>query len=452
MMLKDQALYEISRTCNVAQFVSFSPGLEPNLRHVALKLGHAIPARSSIDDSIVRLFAASHAGSVNVRSFRENRLSGNPFYFGIDDSATAGKLVRELASEGFYTIVNETLDVMDGGVSGVSEGEIIEFAPGDTPRAVEGTDSVRLPSKIAIPVLSTVYGFDINLAAFSGQRVEFSVHPLRLGTRDSHVILWEVSPSNASALEGSVVWPNRFSRHIGDKVFGLLIAHALRFLVPRTRVFSRAVAPFEFGVPTSTAETWLRTAPIERTPGKFTTVRGWSDPFKLLQMEDPRHELIASVLAQDGVDARFSGAVVPAGGSAEAMVEGVAGFGDDFMLGVRQPEDLPRDVVDELHRTFEELAGILGPVSFEWAHDGTSVWILQLHRSKEVIENGVVVAGEPAAGWFIFEAGSTLDDLKWLIEEARAQEKGVLLQGRVGLTSHVGDVLRRSGVPARISA
>src|SRR5262249_21798426 len=44
-------------------------------------------------------------------------------------------------------------------------------------------------------------------------------------------------------------------------------------------------------------------------PGRFTTVRGWTDPFALVEAEDPRSE-IASVLVQDSVDARYSGAAI----------------------------------------------------------------------------------------------------------------------------------------------
>jgi hypothetical protein len=41
-------------------------------------------------------------------------------------------------------------------------------------------------------------------------------------------------------------------------------------------------------------------------------MRGWHDPFALLEKEDPSGSEIASVLAQEGVDAVYSGALVVA--------------------------------------------------------------------------------------------------------------------------------------------
>ena len=71
--------------------------------------------------------------------------------------------------------------------------------------------------------------------------------------------------------------PNRFSRMIGDKAFGLLMADRLGVAVPRTLVIGRRVAPFEFGQATGSAEVWLRTCPYEPHPGLYTTMQGWTE-------------------------------------------------------------------------------------------------------------------------------------------------------------------------------
>jgi hypothetical protein len=88
-------------------------------------------------------------------------------------------------------------------------------------------------------------------------------------------------------LTSQINWPNRFSRFVGDKVFGLLVADAIGLAVPRTTAVSRKIAPFAFGLSTESCEWWTRTAPTEQVPGKFTTRRGWTDPFDLLRREDP---------------------------------------------------------------------------------------------------------------------------------------------------------------------
>ena len=103
-------------------------------------------------------------------------------------------------------------------------------------------------------------------------------------------------------------------------------------------------------------------------------------------------------------------------------------------------------------RALTAVSDRVGPASIEWAYDGRHVWLLQLHRSHEQVKDGIVVPGEPKDGWLVFEAGHDLEELRALVAEARLLDKGVLLKGRVGLTSHVGDVLRLAEVPARLSA
>lgn len=450
MKLKDDVLVELNRTANVAQFVSFSPGDPPRLRHMAMRDSAAVSKVADAETSIQALLGRSASGSVNVRSFKPESLSGNPFHYGITDPDAVIRIVTELAHSGFYTIVNETIDVDDGGVSGVYQGGVLEFAPGSTPRAVEGSGHVSIPVDLGLRLLETIYGFEVELGPTAGRRIEFSVHPLRVGTQATHVLLWEVGRATSEKLHAELTWPNSFSHVIGDKVFGLLVADLLGFHVPQTKVFPRSIAPFVFGRPTGSAETWLRTSPKSRTPGKFTTVRGWVDPFRLLAVEDPTGENLASVLAQDGVDAAYSGAATPLSEGDSALVEGVAGFGDAFMLGELGPELLPADVESAVSETWTALAKVLGPVSFEWAFDGRDLWILQLHLTRLVTEPGVFVRGKPRNGWLTFVAGSALDDLKELIHIAKASRKGIEVVGKVGLTSHVGDLLRQAGIPSRL--
>jgi hypothetical protein len=129
--------------------------------------------------------------------------------------------------------------------------------------------------------------------------------PIRAGTRHQNVILWEHEAEAPRADAAIPEWPNRFSRHIGDKAFGLLVAHMMGLRVPRTTVLPRKLAPFSFG--NGGEGTWIRTCPTEQQPGLYTTVKGWTDPFALLAREDSEGVNIASVLIQAGVPAKFSG-------------------------------------------------------------------------------------------------------------------------------------------------
>jgi hypothetical protein len=447
--LKDDRLDRLAEAGNVAQFVSFSAGPEPRLRHHRIVGDPELdPARP--DEAIEELLSRARSGSINVRSFRPDRDKGCPFHYGIRSAPEAARLVRNLAQDGLYTIVNETVDVEDGGISGVAMGGILEFAPDDTPRAVEKEGIASLPRDLGLRLLETVYGFAPDLPGRPADRIEFSIHPVRVGYLRSHTLLWELEPDVATTgLTASLNWPNRFSRHIGDKAYGLLIADLVGLPVPRTTVISRRVAPFGFGRPTGTGDTWLRTCPTEQLPGQYTTVPHWVDPYALLGKEDPQGQAIASVLAQQGVDPRWSGATM-AGAAGDDFVQGVAGQGDAFMLGAQPPESLPEPVLADVRALSRTARGALGPVRLEWVHDGHRPWVVQLHIARQFFSNAHIVSPGEADSWLDFTVSDGLDTLRRLLDRAQQQGAGIRIHGAVGLTSHVGDLIRRAKVPGRL--
>lgn len=446
--LKDDVLFDLAGNYNIAQFISFGPG-DPKVRH------HAVRGTTSFDGSLEEnlshLLWASTSKSINVRSFSAERPAGNPFHYGISNVASAAALIRELARAGLYTIANETLDVNDGGVSGVAAGGIVEFSPCDTPRAVEKPGIARLPIQAGFEVLQNVYGFSINFGDLLRTRLEFSLHPLRCGTRHEHTIVWEISDYVAGQLKSEITWPNNFSRFLGDKAFGLVVADALGHAVPYTTVVSRNLAPFSFGKSTNSGEWWMRTAPKEPVAGKYTTTLGWIDPFALLDREDDEKHTIASVLSQESVEALYSGATKPTDDPEFDVVEGVAGRGDQFMLGQDVPVTLPDGIVEDVRQVTAELRKQLGDVRIEWAHDGARVWILQMHRvlgaKKKLLGKDV---DAPVKSWMTYDTTAGLEALRDLITTAAMQNQGIEVVGEFGLTSHIGELLSSSPVPIRL--
>lgn len=446
--LKDELLSRLAARANVAQFVSFGPGPDLPQRHSCLR-GHEPDHRfPTAADAVGALLALAPAGSVNVRSFRAGAPRGGPFSYGLTRRDDVLAVLGARAGDGLHTIVNETVDVHDGGVSGVAQGGLVEFAPGDTPRSVESPGTVALAHGRAMALLSTVYGFTPDLDGSPGERVEFSLHPLAAGVRQTHTIVWEREPAGPARLSARLTWPNRFSRFLGDKAFGLLVADLLGLPVPATTVVGRRVAPFSFGRPTGSGERWLRTCPAEPVPGRFPTQRGWRDPYTLLAAEDPTGTELVAVLAQEGVPARWSGAALPEAGGG-LLVEGVEGFGDDFMGARAAPASLPDEVVDDVRRLGAQAAAALGPVRFEWSHDGHTAWVLQLHLAAAAASGTTIHPGTPAR-WRRFDPSLGLERLRDLIATV-APDEGIELTGAVGVTSHAGDLLRRAAVPSRLA-
>lgn len=447
-MYKDKILDETARTGNVAQFVSFDPELRCRFSRVrGYKENHKF---SSVKAAAASLLQTASDSAVNIRSFDPNFPESREFIYGLTDPSAVKGEAERLAANRLYVILNETVDVEDGGVSGVMLGDVVEFAPQDTPRAVEKPGVTSLPRDLAFRLFRTVYGFVPDIDYPSTYRVEFSIHPLRRGVRNQHTIVWQFEEVGTTSHAASMAWPNRFSRFIGDKVFGLLIADLIGLPVPATEVIPRTMAPFRFGTETGTREVWIRTAPTEKQPGKFTTQRGWMDPFELLAQEDPNGTAIASVLAQEGVDARYSGALVAAedGGP---IIEGVRGWGDQFMVGRMAPETLPLEVVRAVEALFEVAKAKLGPVRMEWVFDGQVVWVVQLHRGATESSSEIIVPGE-APQFHRFDVTEGIEPFRALAADVKDKGGGITLIGNVGVTSHFGDILRRLNIPSRIAA
>jgi hypothetical protein len=447
-LFKDAVLEGVSEVANVAQFISFDPQTEQRYARIR---GFAPNHRfESVPKGIEALLAASPDKSVNVRSFTPDNPKSREFIYGLRSTDEAWATVSRLATAGLNTIVNETVDVHDGGVSGVVLGDIIELAPQDIPRCVEKEGTVSFSRSLGLRLLEKVYHFRPALEFDPTLRVEFSLHPLRRGFRHDHTIVWELENVGLTHSIADTRWPNRFSKFIGDKAFGLLLADTLGLPVPATTVFPRFLPPFTFGRSVGTNETWIRTCPVVQDPGHFTTQRGWCDPFKLLKSEDSEGVLIASVLAQEGIDAAFSGSLITQA-NGEVKIEGTEGYGDKFMVGIAELAVLPNEVINSVSAVYEHAKEALGPLRMEWVFDTEGeVWIVQIHRGITTSQGSIIHQGQ-AGFYHRFEVSRGIDELRTLIAEVQNTSEGIILVGRVGVTSHLGDLLRKAQIPSRIA-
>lgn len=446
MHYKDSILDNLATRANVAQFISFSPTLEQ--RYARIYGYEANYKFTSLTDAIAAILERSPEKSVNVRSFDPQDPKSREFIYGLKEVNLIKDAVQRLAGEGLYTIINETIDINDGGVSGVLLGDIIEFAPGDTPRCVEKPGTAALPRQLGLNLLETVYGLAPTLDYQHHTRVEFSIHPLRRGFLRDHTIIWELEDVGINHANANIHWSNRFSRFIGDKAYGLLIASLLELPVPKTTVISRKIAPFSFGKPTGNTEVWIRTCPNVQVPGKFTTQHGWLDPFQLMQDEDPKGNMIAAIIAQVGIEAKYSGALMVSE-EGEITIEGTKGFGEDFMVGIKKRDVLPDEVISSVQLLYEQVAAKLGEIRMEWVKDDSQVWIVQLHCGATKSSGSIIYPGNPSK-YHKFDVEQGLEALRELISNVNNHHEGILLVGDVGITSHFGDVLRRAEIPSKI--
>ncbi|WP_322006899.1 hypothetical protein [Clostridium butyricum] len=459
--MKDEKLDYLvtNKIANVAQFISFEPDSDVKTRFIHIN-NFDNNKEISIKKLIEKLILSAPSKSVNIRSFSEKTMKGNKLVYnkGINDIDEILDTIKENSLNNKYSIVNENIDINDCGVSGVALGDVIEFSPEDTPKCVEKEGVCSLPREIGLRILQNVYGFSPDIKFYNNYRIEFSIHPNRQGVKKQHTIIWEYEYYEKVDYQRKISWPNNFSRFIGDKVFGLLIADSLGIMVPKTTVISRKIAPFTFGIDTGLNEKWIRTCPIKKEPGKFFTGSNWIDPFKLIEEEEAKgsNEInIASIISQHAVDALYSGASFVTEYEDGDLIEGVFGNGDKFMVGEQDKLELPIEVIERVKTLNNKIRSYhkeLGNVSVEWVYDGKTVWLVQLNQLKgenkyKNLDSNIIVHGNPAHYEKVFVKDG-LDSLRNKIELFKDKNIGVELIGNIGVTSHFGDLLRLSNIPS----
>lgn len=449
MYFKDEILVELSKIYNIAQFISYDPNL--NIRFGLLKNFSVNQEGGSYErEQLEILLKESAYQSLNIRSFKPDEAQSQEFIFGLTDIKKIESELGRLAGLGLYTIVHETIDLDDGGVSGVLCGDVIEFSPKETGRCVErieGTPVCTLPANIGINILDTIYNIGNVLRSFHKEkRVEFSIHPKALGVNGDHYLVWEESNATETDFDVKIDWPNTFSQFIGDKVFGLLVANFVGMNVPLTVVHCKntKIPVFHFGHSNNPLQ-WTRTAPRVPQHGVFTTLNELVDPYKLMQKEDTEDQL-ASCILQSGVDAVYSGACITT--ESGCILEGVNGCGDKFMLGQESCVPLPDYLVEIIEEEHKFLLNIFDKVKFEWAFDGNQLYILQLHnRSNDhsIPIYTVSSSNLESIDFYPKQGVDSLNELKILIEKPNIF---VRVHGNIGVTSHIADILRENNVPS----
>ncbi|MDO8571179.1 MAG: hypothetical protein Q7R79_00680 [bacterium] len=458
ILLKDEVMKNLTeRGVNVASFVSFGP--DGKQRFCRVRGFHPHKLFTDYESAVRAMYATGYIDLVNVRTFLPEKPDGNPFFLGVKhgfkDPSVVARFVAEHIQKGFHVIINEDVPVDDGGFSGVVMGDTVEFAACETPRCVDRDDPIpcaKLSLKLTRRLVSHVYGCNFILPFSPAHRVEFSVHPGPVGYFGTKIIIWQAEDMLAPSEVATPMWPNRYSVHMGDKAFGLLMAWLHDFPVPHTQVFGRVIPPFSFGDEVHSGEgCWIRTCPRRQEPGRYTTKRGWLDPFMLMEQEDPERKYIAAIIAQQGIKAGYSGAAIT-GSDGNAIIEGKEGRGDKFMLGEVGAAELPKNVAHDVLALWYALRETFGVVRFEWVYDSyhRKAWIVQLHGGASQSVGSEIYPGE-AVRWVDFKVPGDLEDLRFLSKQAREEKFGIRLVGNIGITSHPCDILRRDKIPSRLS-
>jgi hypothetical protein len=113
---KDQSLDQLAELINVAQFVSFEPHRQGPRQAYSRVLGEAPNTRfKAVREAGEILLARSPESSVNVRSFTPSNPLSREFIYGLTSVDEIVSSVERLSAENLNTIINETVDIRDGG-------------------------------------------------------------------------------------------------------------------------------------------------------------------------------------------------------------------------------------------------------------------------------------------------------------------------------------------------
>ena len=119
------------------------------------------------------------------------------------------------------------------------------------------------------------------------------------------------------------------------------------------------------------------------------------------------------------------------------------------MLARAAPAPLPDRVLDDVRRLGARAAAALGPVRFEWSHDGRTAWVVQLHQAASTATRHHHPPGHP--GPLAPVRPGPRPRAAAPPDRAVDPGDGIELTGDVGVTSHAGDLLRRAAIPSRLA-
>jgi hypothetical protein len=119
------------------------------------------------------------------------------------------------------------------------------------------------------------------------------------------------------------------------------------------------------------------------------------------------------------------------------------------MMSQQMKDELPNEVCRAVSQVQQRLQELIGPISMEWAYDGKTVWILQLHQELSPGSGDVIVPGN-AESWYDFDVAQGLSALRELARTAARSGCGIEFKQGVALTSHAAAIVRKVGVPARV--
>lgn len=464
VMNKGDRLITLSQHYNVSKFIIVDKELKVTYQGFNLDQDY----RSNLHLAVAELLKASNLCKVNIRSFKNDSDKGSRFVMGLDMTGSIIKVLEENAAEGLTSIVNEWIDPSDTGVSGVIlGGSIISFSPDNTSRCVESGGCCTLPADVGCNLLKKVYDVDLTyLKAISkSSRIEFSVHPNKVGTHEERTVIWDIEDIDPSLSlpEPRIYYPNNFSKLIGNKIFGLCIADIMfsgQLNIPIGEVHNRRlVGTFTVGKLPKDLKKYkrikfrLRTAPAIKEPGKFPDLGDLGELLNIFKFNKEEFRNISSGLRQIEIPARYAGSALIS--EKGILLEGVSCSGEDFMLGRVAPVELPRNIKLLLERKFNIILRSIqlfsGNIKIEWVIDPEgNVWVVQfdLEKANDLPCKDIIYKGK-ASNVIDFECSRGLEELREIVNNIEEGE-GIRLLGNVGVLSHFGDILREKKIPSSI--
>lgn len=450
--------------------------------------------RDKLTDIVEALKSSSPAGAVSIRTFTESKPSGNPFSYNCTSTYIAVEQIINWIQAKYYVIVNETIPIIKNSINGVIYDDTISFTLGATPRFVDDNTKDKepvYPLHIGLSILKILYGKDVDFSIVPerGYRVEFTIYPKKIGYNNNHLVIWEYTKlhKDQHPVTPSYNDVNTLSKYIGNKAYGILLASIFGMRVPKSVLyFYDSPDKIDFHTWTNRKEyitfgctsnrdvngsnkskIRVRTCPKYNKPGLYSTLL--LDRSKTVSLPHAVREFmykenlqtgdaLASCVLEHNLDSRYSGTVLckvyPDKKKYDLRVECVRGDGESYMLG----DDTSFTTIPKWVRTQIENQCILLnnyldykiDVKLEWVATKYKVYIVQMQFTNIAEDTTVIYSGDMKNA-VVFDASLGLDALTMFIDNM-LRDKGkivpVILKGKVGIGSHLVDVLRVNHIPS----
>lgn len=355
----DQKLFRIAQKYNTPAFASYGPD-----NHFRFRVVSSRYPKPSCVDSAVKVVSENGKCPLNICGFTEKEVKTCANNLNQEQALAKA---RDYMCDGLNVLISECLPENFTMVSGLARHGRVMLSLG----AQYFDNCSNIPVAWGNKILSAMLGIDTKIPATKGKQICFSAYSRPVGVRSQNIVVLE--EKDGGKKEQTFINPNDpFANLFGEDAWGLILAWAAGFNVPKTSLFLPNIFyPFiSFGTDTGQKEAWTKTCPSKDAAARQSTIQGFQDPFLLMQGQK------LSCMIQQDIRPQWAGKVRVYG--RETAIPRLKSFSDPNMPQGEDERKIPNYLRHNIHQWCCKIREIFNS-NFEisWVYDGEDFWLLR---------------------------------------------------------------------------